>query len=70
MKMVANETELRNALKEKGTGNHDCNIVRGYGKEKIWIGFESKSTWKDACNGFWASCESLYEPDRRRTVLV
>ena len=39
-------------------------------KEKIWIGFESKSTWKDACNGFWASCESLYEPDRRRTVLV
>ena len=46
MKMVANENELRNALKE------------------------SKSTWKDACNGFWASCESLYEPDRRRTVLV
>jgi hypothetical protein len=59
MKMVANETELRNALKERAP-----EIVRGYGKEKIWIGFESKSTWKDACNGFWASCESLYEPDR------
>ena len=70
MKMVANETELRNALKEKAP---EITIVTSYAdtvKKKIWSGFESKSTWKDACNGFWASCESLYEPDRRRTVLV
>ena len=68
MKMVANETELRNALKERAP---EITIVTSYADtEKIWIGFESKSTWKDACNGFWASCESLYEPDGRRTVLV
>lgn len=43
MRMVANETELRNALKEKAP---EITIVTSYADtvKKIWIGFESKST--------------------------